>query len=454
MSLPSYPVYKDSGVSWLGNVPKHWTVNRLKFAAHLNPSKTEISDWDRETLVSFLPMEAIGDDGSVRLDLEKTIAELESGYTYFRNGDIVVAKITPCFENGKGALLQGLPTGVGFGTTELIVARPRPDYVTGDFLNYVIRSTIFRDRGTAEMYGAGGQKRVPDSFVEDFPLPLPPIDEQIAITSFLHSEVRKAEALINEQKRLSDLLTEKRQALIFDAVTKGIHRNVSMKASRIEWLGSVPSHWRVMPIRYAAKLESGHTPSRQRPDWWVDCTIPWFSLADIWQIREAGVDYITDTAEKVSEVGLANSSARLLPAGTVMLSRTASVGFSAIMGVDMATTQDFANWVPGAALAPEFLLYVFRAMGGEFERLRMGSTHNTIYMPDIQSLKFALPPIEEQREIVRYIREKCAEADRLIAEGQRAIVLLRERQSALISAAVTGRIDVQHTYRQLDELHA
>jgi type I restriction enzyme S subunit len=124
-------------------------------------------------------------------------------------------------------------------------------------------------------------------------------------------------------------------------------RYAKYKASGVEWLGDVPEHWGVMPIGRAARLESGHTPSRLHPEYWEHCTVPWFTLADIWQIREAGADYIYETKEKVSEVGLANSAARVLPKGTVMLSRTASVGFSAIMGVDMATTQDFANWVCG-----------------------------------------------------------------------------------------------------------
>src|SRR5262249_38776938 len=136
------------------------------------------------------------------------------------------------------------------------------------------------------------------------------------------------------------------------------------------------------------------------PEYWENCTIPWFTLADVWQIRDAKAEYVFETKEKISELGLANSAARLLPRGTVMFSRTASVGFSAIMGKDMATTQDFANWVCGPRLSPEYLLLAFRSMTSEFRRLMMGSTHNTIYMPDIQSLQFALPPLAEQSEIV------------------------------------------------------
>ncbi len=213
------------------------------------------------------------------------------------------------------------------------------------------------------------------------------------------------------------------------------------KPSGVEWLGEVPEHWEVKPIRKAARLESGHTPSRNHPEYWENCTVPWFSLADVWQIREERRDVIVETKEKVSELGLANSAARRLPAGTVMLSRTASVGFSAIMGVEMATTQDFANWVCGDELLPKFMLHVFRSMQGEFRRLMMGSTHNTIYMPDIQAFRFALPPLPEQRAIAAFLDRETAKIDGLVAEQQRLIELLKEKRQAVISHAVTKGLD-------------
>ncbi|WP_170207435.1 restriction endonuclease subunit S [Acidovorax temperans] len=113
---PNVPM-KDSGVEWLGEVPAHWEVMRLRNVTTLNPSKSEVSHLLRETEVSFLPMEAVGDDGTLNLDRTRPIGEVESGYTYFREGDVTIAKITPCFENGKGAVMRRLHNGHGFGTT-------------------------------------------------------------------------------------------------------------------------------------------------------------------------------------------------------------------------------------------------------------------------------------------------------------------------------------------------
>ncbi len=274
---------------------------------------------------------------------------------------------------------------------------------------------------------------------------VPPVQEQALIATFLDRETTKIDTLIAEQQRLIELLQEKRQAVISHAVTKGLNPDAPMKDSGVEWLGEVPEHWRVLPVRLAARLESGHTPSRAKPEYWIEeeCTIPWFTLADVWQLRTNKVDRVYDTKEKISFVGMENSAARLLPAGTVVLSRTASVGYAGIMGADMATTQDFANWICGECLLPDFLLHVFRGMKGEFERLKYGSTHNTIYMPEIMSFRFALPPISEQDEIVGSLCVALKKLDSLVQEAHRAVTLLQERRSALISAAVTGQIDVR-----------
>jgi type I restriction enzyme S subunit len=215
------------------------------------------------------------------------------------------------------------------------------------------------------------------------------------------------------------------------------------KESGVEWIGQIPAHWRACRTKFVAKLYSGHTPSRDKPEYWVpeDCTIPWFTLADVWQLRDGTRTYLGDTSEKISPIGLANSAARLLPAGTVIVSRTASVGFAGIMPRPMATTQDFVNWVCGDRIRPQFLLHVFRAMRGEFSRLTMGSTHQTIYMPDVRSFSTPLPPLDEQEEIIAFLERETARIDELVAKKRRLIELLCEKRQAVISHAVTKGLD-------------
>jgi type I restriction enzyme S subunit len=164
-------------------------------------------------------MEAIGEDGSLNLERRRPLSDVETGYTYFRDGDVTIAKITPCFENGKGALMAGLHGGVGFGTTELIVVRPKSGEVIGAHLDWIFRSSIFRGVGEGSMYGAGGQKRVPDDFVRDFAWAFPPVEEQIAIANFLNIETAKLTDLMEKAELGIALLKERRSALIAAAVT-------------------------------------------------------------------------------------------------------------------------------------------------------------------------------------------------------------------------------------------
>lgn len=178
-------------------------------------------------------------------------------------------------------------------------------------------------------------------------------------------------------------------------------------------------------------MKTGHTPSRSNPEYWEHTTIPWFTLADVWQLRDGRNTYLGETATKISEIGLANSAAELLPAGTVVLSRTASVGFSGVMPIPMATSQDFWNWVCGPELIPEYLNYEFKAIAPELRALNMGSTHQTIYQRDAAGIQIVVPPIDEQRAIVGYLDRETARIDALIEEQQRLIEILQELREAV-----------------------
>ncbi|MCX7088231.1 MAG: restriction endonuclease subunit S, partial [Methylococcales bacterium] len=211
-------------------VPDTWQKKRLRFALQMNPSKNKIR-LTADELVSFIPMDAVGEYGGIRLTEEKALSEIGSGYTYFADDDVVVAKITPCFENGKGALVKGLTNLTAFGTTELHVMRTNKETLDPTFLFYITISDLFRKLGESEMYGAGGQKRVPESFFKDFRADLPPLEEQNAIARFLDYKTAQIDRLIqsmcgtasiaqgSQLKNMGSLLLEYRSALITNAVT-------------------------------------------------------------------------------------------------------------------------------------------------------------------------------------------------------------------------------------------
>ena len=244
-----------------------------------------------------------------------------------------------------------------------------------------------------------------------------------------------------KKERLIELLQEKRTALITRAVTKGLDPNVPMKDSGVEWLGEIPAHWEVKRIKWAARMESGHTPDKKVDSYWQGGDIPWVSLADTGHLRE--VDYISNTAVMTTSDGIAHSSAHVLPAGTVLFSRDATVGLCAITRTEMAVSQHFIGWVCSSRLRPEYLLFVLRSMSQDLERLTMGATIRTIGMPDVRSLVTPIPPKAEQDKIVLHVLQQRAQVDSLIAKIHDAIDRLKELRTALISAAVTGKIDVR-----------
>jgi type I restriction enzyme S subunit len=419
----------------LGEIPAHWQAKRLKYVAPIIDERSSAATSD----LPYVGLENI-ESGAGRLtstvdSLSPIDDATESAATLFQAGDVLFGKLRPYLAK----VLR--PQFAGRCSTELLVLRSTGEIAT-PMLAYQLLSRDFIAWVDAMTYGTKMPRASPDQ-VMNVLITLPPMQEQAIIASFLDRETAKIDALVAKKERLIELLQERRSALITRAVTKGLDPTIRMKDSGIEWLGEIPTHWDVNRTKFAAKLRTGHTPSRQHPEYWENCTIPWFGLADVWQIRDGRREYVTDTAEKISELGLANSAAELLPKGTVILSRTASVGFSAIMGADMATTQDFVNWVCGPTLRPEYLLYVFRAMYDEFQRLTMGSTHQTIYMPDVGQFSTPIPPLSDQDDIVDFIRRNCGKIDELVDNVREAINHLKELRVALISAAVTGKIDVR-----------
>jgi type I restriction enzyme S subunit len=411
-----YPAYKDSGVEWVGQIPAEWQSLKLK------------------RVCTFVYGDSLASDVRVDGGIEVYGSNGPVGAHYRAN------TLAPCLVIGR----KGSFGKVNFSSRPLFaidttfVVDRRFTQADIRWLYYVLTDARL-DSATKDSAIPGLDRE--DAYAREVCL-CPPA-EQRAIAAFLDRETARIDALVAKKERLIELLQEKRAALITHAVTKGLDLNVPMKDSGVEWLDEIPVHWEVNRAKFVARLRSGHTPSRQHPDYWQHCTIPWFGLVDVWQIRDGQTEFVSETTEKISELGLANSAARLLPKGTVMLSRTASVGFSAIMGVDMATTQDFVNWVCGPTLRPEYLLYVFRSMGHEFRRLTMGSTHQTIYMPDVGRFAAPIPPVPEQDQLVAFIRKETAKTDALVSKVRDAIARLKELRTALISAAVTGKIDVR-----------
>ncbi len=275
-----------------------------------------------------------------------------------------------------------------------------------------------------------------------FVVPEPPVNEQAVIATFLDHETAKIDALVAEQEKLIALLKEKRQAVISHAVTKGLDPDAPMKDSGIEWLQEVPAHWECAPMKYLVHLQSGGTPSKERLDYW-DGEIPWASAKDM------KADCLFDTEDHITEYAIENGAAVLVPCGAVVvvvrgmiLARTFPV---ALTTRDMAINQDLKAVICRKRLRPEFLAWYLRGTSDESLCRLDEAGHGTkaLRMDAWTSLEFALPPLDEQAAIAEFIADATKRFDSLTAEADVAMTLLKERRSALISAAVTGKIDVR-----------
>jgi type I restriction enzyme S subunit len=443
MSLPRYPKYKDSGVEWLGEVPEHWVVSKLGYES-----------WVRARLGwKGLKAEEYVDDGfaflstpnikGAAIDFENVnfITEeryLESPEIALREGDVLLAKDGSTL--GTVNVVRSLPRPATVNSS-IAVITPHPS-MAGAYLHYLFQSSFMKDTIQQIKGGMG----VPHLFQEDlnkFWVPLPQVSEQLELAKFLDRETGKIDALVEEQRRLIELLKEKRQAVISHAVTKGLNHDARMKDSGVEWLGKVPAHWDICRIKQVAKLESGHTPSKQVPEYWENCEIQWISLNDSKQLAET--DYISETAFQINELGLKNSSARILPSGAVVFTRDATIGLAAITTRPMAVSQHLIAWCPSERVSALYLLRVFNVMKPFLDSYTFGATIKTIGMADVSKLITPVPPIGEQNEITGFLISEMAKIDELTAEATHAIDLLQERRTALVSAAVTGKIDVRAT---------
>jgi type I restriction enzyme, S subunit len=416
-----------------------WPTSRLRFL--LNPGLThgQREKLLQATQVSFLPMEAIGEQGELDLSTIRNLDEVKTGYTQFFDGDVIVAKITPCFENGKGALARDLFNGVGFGTTELYVLSPGPE-LDGRFLYYVTKSSSFKKLGEATMTGAAGQKRVPEEFVRNFRVVLPSLPQQHAMADFLDRETAKIDALIAAKEHLLGILAEKRRALITHTATRGPNPDAPFRDSATSWLGQIPSHWRIAGFtKYLRSIVDyrGKTPAKTQSG---------VFLVTARNIRDGFIDYTTSQEFIEPDVYEETMKRGKPKIGDILLTTEAPLGQAALVDrEDIALAQRVIKLdYDSNVLLNEFVLAWIRSefFQWQLNSFATGSTALGIKGERLHMLQNVIPPIDEQLAIVAHIKQETAKLDTLRQAAEKTIGLLKERRAALIAAAVTGKIAV------------
>ena len=423
MSLPRYERYKDSGVPYLGEVPHHWAVKRLKNNLQLLTEKTE----RRENPVALENIE--GWSGR----FIPTETEFEGESVAFEAGDILFGKLRPYLAKAYLAQMRGEAVG------DFHVLRPALG-VEARFAQYQLLNRDFIALVDGSTYGSK-MPRASWEFVASMVLTTPPRPEQEAIATFLDRETAKIDGLIEEQKRLTELLKEKRQAVISRAVTKGLNPSAPMEHSGVPWLGELPTHWDV------TRLGNIFTNTDIRGD----NTLPVLSVS----IHDGVSDSELDDAEsdrKVTRSDDRTKYERVAPGDLVYNMMQAWQGGFGTVAVEGMVSPAYVVARPILDVPTQFIELLLRTPNAveEMRRHSRGVTdfRLRLYWDEFKTISIAMPPIGEVVEILKNVQLLSHQFDRVVGACEECISALRERRSALISAAVTGKIDVRSIAEQ------
>jgi len=436
----TYPACKASGMEWVGEVPEHWDVRRLKYTATINDEALpETTDPDYEfTYVDIGSVDA--SRGIVATETYRFEDAPSRARRIVRDGDTIVSTVRT-YLRAIAAIRE--PAENLIVSTGFAVVRPRS--LDPGYLSYALRSPFFVEtvvsRSTGVSYPAINAPEV-----SNFGIMLPPLDEQKTIAAFLDRETARIDALIEKKRRQIELLQEKRSALISHAVTKGLDPNAPMKDSGIEWLGQIPAHWNVRKVKHlTTKIGSGKTP-RGGAEIYVDSGVMLFRSQNVHfdGLRLDDVVFIDD------EVDAEMASTRVRP-GDVLLNITgASLGRCCLVGEDIgpANVNQHVCIIRAqrSTVVPDYLSAAMSSFVAQSQIFASenGTSREGLNFQQVGNLLILVPPsLEEQDQISRDIRSQTRQIDAIISKVLWSIGQLHELRTAMISAAVTGKIDVR-----------
>ncbi len=430
MSLPGYPEYRDSGLPWVGPVPREWNVQPLMAVA--SERRESNKGLEENNLLSLSYGRIVQKDMTSNDGL---LPESFDTYQVVYPGDVVF-RLTD-LQNDKRSLRTAPVSQKGIITSAYLAVVPR--LINSRYFAYLLRSYDL----TKVFYSMGGGLRqsMKYSDVKRLPILVPSLQEQMAIANFLDRETARIDALIAEQEKLLALLAEKRQATISHAVTRGLDPSVPMKDSGIAWLGEVPAHWQPQKIGHAfGSIGSGTTPPSDESHWYSDGTVPWVTTGEL---RE---DVVITTSKSVTEEAIATFGAlKIHPAGALVIAMYgATIGRLGVLGVPATTNQACCVLAKPKTLDVRFTFYWLHCQKQKIiDIYATGGGQPNISRESVSSLRVPAPGLVEQAQIAAHLDAACARLGQLQSLSERLISLLKERRSALISAAVTGQIDVR-----------
>ncbi len=441
--MQPYPGSGESGVDWIGDIPARWVVKRLKFVATANDDA--LSDGEEPLRpVSYVDISSVDSALGITQVEEMVFEDAPSrARRLVRHGDTIVSTVRTYL---RAIAPIADPPSTMVVSTGFAVIRPR-DLDPG-FSAWALRAHGFVEEIVARSVGVS-YPAINASEIGNIRIAVPPLDEQRDIAAFLDRETERIDSLIAKKRLLIERLQEYRTALITRTVTRGLPPEAAraaglapaprLKPSGVEWLGDVPDHWNVGLLKRWFRIVNGGTPRSGEDAFW-DGEIVWLTPDDLGSNQTM---WISAGNRKLTVEGLERCSARLCPTGSIALSTRAPIGHVALTAAPSATNQGCRTLVPEAEIDSEFAYFIILAARSVLESLGQGSTFMELSQGDLGRLRLAKPQLDEQRTLVKFLNRETEKVARLITRAEVAIRRLQEYRTALITAAVTGKIDAR-----------
>ena len=434
MSFARYPAYKDSGVDWLGEVPAHWEVVRLNTTATCN-DEVLLESTAEDYEIEYVEISGVQAGQGITETATLPFGNAPSrARRVVRDGDVLISTVRTYLR--AIAQVKSPPENM-IASTGFAVLRPRR--IDSRFLGYACHAEGFVSDVIARSVGVS-YPAINASELARLPIPLPTAPEQTAIATFLDRETAKIDALVAEQEKLIALLQEKRQAVISHAVTKGLDPNVPMKDSGVEWLGEVPAHWEVLPLKRISPQQTVGivvNPS----EYLSDEGLPFIYGGNV---TEGRIDHIS--SRRISPEDSQRNEKTRLKAGDLITVRVGAPGITAVVppeceGGNCASVM----LVRQGEFNSDWLCFVMnsRVVRYQVEIVQYGAAQQQFNINHAVEFVIPQPPRAEQDALASFLTSETTRLGNLEAEARTAIALLQERRTALISAAVTGQIDVR-----------
>ncbi|MDH0433744.1 restriction endonuclease subunit S [Aeromonas caviae] len=431
----SYPEYKDSGVEWLGTIPTHWEMWKLAHAYEVIGSGTTPPTNEEGWFGDGIPWVTTGELREIIIEQTSKCITYEalnvfSALRVHPAGSVVIAMYGATI--GRLGIL-----GVNATTNQACCVLTRSIHLDNKYVFYWLQA--FRD-DIVRLSSGGGQPNINQEKVASLKISAPDERHQRTISAFLDYETARIDRLIAKQQRLIELLKEKRQAVISHAVTKGLNPNAPMKDSGVEWLGQVPEHWNVTKFGFISNVVRGGSPRPAGdPELFDGDYSPWVTVAEITKDEEV---YLESTESFLTEKG--SKQSRVFKRGTLLLSNSgATLGVPKILSID-ANANDGVVGFEKLSVNTEYAYFYLSTLTDNLrERIKQGSGQPNLNTDIVKSIVIPLPPSGEVEAILSEIKTHRITFSVLISKADTAIKLMQERRTALISAAVTGKIDLR-----------